>query len=93
MTAGAGWAADVWAITPANQAYTNASTGLKLEVKIPVTMPPLITPAAGIVASWSLAIKTTRASSGTSLPANYADVEVAKAAPITTGLKITTARS
>ena len=55
-------------------------------------MPPAITAAAGLVDSWQMAIKTEQSNTGTSLPANYADVETSKAPPLTDGLKITTAR-
>ena len=56
-------------------------------------MPPVVTAATGVLASWKMAIKTGLSSSGSTLPANYADVEVSKSPPLTaSGLIITTTR-
>ena len=56
-------------------------------------MPPVVTGATGILASWKMAIKTTLSSTGSTLPANYADVESSKIDPLTaSGLIVTTSR-
>ena len=56
-------------------------------------MPPVVTAATGLLASWKMAIKTGLSSSGSTLPANYADVELSVSPPLTTsGLIISTTR-
>ena len=85
ISLGTDYADDIWAFKIASGAE-QADAGKDIVLTIPITNPPCVY---DLVDSWTFTIKTEQSSTGTSYPADYADVETANAAPLATGLVTT----